>query len=217
MPKRRSAPRKRITDKVGKELRSARLSASPRVVTAGKPRYPALTAGSCPDAETPDERVYSSAPARAVARASAFKSGTASSGAPAMLNARETQAPFQGICGDFKRARERLVQQRSFFVQAGWSAGRYVRRVTRKARGVTQLMYLPGAPKPGDVSLKRRQTDLTRAASHLFRIHDLATFDAEQVNDGGLRNTLLRLKDAPEKWCDCAPTSRLAAPTCSPA
>ena len=80
MPKRRSAPRKRITDKVGKELRSARLSASPRVVTAGKPRYPALTAGSCPDAETPDERVYSSAPARAVARASAFKSGTASSG-----------------------------------------------------------------------------------------------------------------------------------------
>lgn len=130
---------------------------------------------------------------------------------------RETQAPFQGICGDFKRARERLVQQRSFFVQAGWSAGRYVRRVTRKARGVTQLMYLPGAPKPGDVSLKRRQTDLTRAASHLFRIHDLATFDAEQVNDGGLRNTLLRLKDAPEKWCGCAPTSRLAAPTCSPA
>lgn len=92
----------------------------------------------------------------ALLRASAFKSGYSQFGGTGLLNAWETQTLFQGICGDYKRARERRVQQQSFFLQARWSAGRYVRRVTRKARGVTQLMYLPGAPKPGDDSLRRR-------------------------------------------------------------
>ncbi|MGF6759145.1 hypothetical protein [Paraburkholderia sp. GAS42] len=117
-----------------------------------------------------------------------------------MLNAWETQTLFNCICGDYERAWNRRLQQHSFFVQAGWSGGRYARQITRKAHGVTQLLYLPGAQKPGDFSLKRRQTDLTRAASYMFRIHDLVTFDAEQVRDDGLRVTFMRLKPEPEKW-----------------
>jgi hypothetical protein len=172
MPKRRSAPRKRITDKVPKELRSARLSAVPQVVNVGKL---ATVHQRLDRVRTLKNRmsayIHQNVPAL-FGTPTAFRAGYTQFSGTGVLNAWETQTLFHGICGDYERAWDRRVQQHSFFVQAGWSAGRYVRQVTRKAQGVTQLMYLPGAPKPGDFSLKRRQTELTRAASYLFRISD---------------------------------------------
>lgn len=200
MPKRRSAPRKRIDDKVRKELRSARLSAVPQVANAGKL---AIVHQRMDYVRTLKNRmskhVHRNLPALFKAPL-AFKAGYPQFSGTGVLNAWEMQTLFQGICGDYERAWDRRVQQHLFFVQAGWSAGRYVRQVIRQAGGVTQVMYLPGSPKPGDFSVKRQQTDLTRAASYLLRVSDLATFDAERVKDDGLRVVMIRLRAAPAKW-----------------
>ncbi|MEI6003476.1 hypothetical protein H3V53_42380 [Paraburkholderia bengalensis] len=205
MPKRRSAPRKRNTNENRKEVRSARLSAVPQVANATKLAAVHLRIDHVRTLKNRiSDYVHQGLPAL-IRSPPAFKAGYQQFSGTGVLNAGETQTLFHGIFGDYERAWDRRVQQRPFFVQAGWSADRYVRPVTRKVGGVIQLMYLPGAPKPGDFCLKRQQTDLTRASAYLLRVGDLATFDPEQVKDKALRAVMRRLQGAPEMW------SRLSA------
>jgi hypothetical protein len=161
-------------------MRSARLSAVPQVANAAKL---AVVHQRLDHVRTLKNRISEhvhpdlSALLRTPA---AFRAGYKRFCGTGVLNAWETQTLFHGICADYERAWDRHVQQHPLFVQAGWSAGHYVRQVTRKTAGVVQLIYLPGAPKPADFSLARRQTDLTRAASYLLRVCDIATFEVDR-------------------------------------